>query len=488
MRGIVFFYRCFPNTGFAEKIGIVAMIQESPHYSLAPVRANPVATMNSLQQRDLKTIWHPCSQMKDYEDFPPMEIVAAEGAYLHTADGVKIIDAISSWWCKSLGHAHPRIRTAVERQLDKFEHVIMANTCSEVLVELSERLANIAAPLDKVFYVDNGSTAVEVAMKMSLQYHAQTGATEKKRFAALENGYHGETALTLAAGDCGLYGAPFAELAPEIPNLKGVPYASSPEAPDWNKMPDESWDAIRQQLDALADTLAAVVFEPILQGAGGMKVYSPNLLRGLRKWADSNNVHLIADEIMTGFGRTGKTLACQHAEIVPDFACLSKGLTAGWGPMAVVLTSTKIYDAFYDDYLSGKAFMHSNTYCGNAIMAAASLEALKIYEDEGVFERVERDSANLRKRLAEIAADSNALRDIRGVGFAAAADIVNPNTGEPFPAERRTGFKFYRKAVELGALLRPLGDTIYFLPPLNTPDNVLDELAEIAATALRSVL
>ena len=443
--------------------------------------------MNSLQQRDLKTIWHPCSQMRDYEDFPPIEIVAAKGPYLETGDGRNIIDAISSWWCKSLGHANTRIRAAVERQLDKFEHVIMANTCSETLVELSERLTAVIPPLDKVFYVDNGSTAVEVAMKMSLQYHAQTGSPGKKRFAALENGYHGETALTLAAGDCGLYGAPFAELAPEIPNLKGVPYTSSPESTDWNKMPDDDWKTVELQLDALADSLAAVVFEPVLQGAGGMKIYSPNFLRRLRSWADANNVHLIADEIMTGFGRTGKALACQHAGIAPDFACLSKGLTAGWGPMAVVLTSTGIYDAFYDDYFSGKAFMHSNTYCGNAIMAAAALEALKIYEDERVFERVERDSANLRKRLADIAAETGALRDVRGVGFVAAADIVDPANGRPFPKKRRTGFQFYRKAVELGALLRPLGDTVYLLPPLNTPDNVLDELADIAATALKKV-
>jgi adenosylmethionine-8-amino-7-oxononanoate aminotransferase len=422
--------------------------------------------------------------MKDYDDFPPVEIVAAKGPYLVTVDGREIIDAISSWWCKSLGHAHPRVRLAVERQLDKFEHVIMANACFDVLVELSERLAALAPPLNKVFYVDNGSTAVEVAMKMSLQFHLQTGHSRKRRFAALENGYHGETSLTLATGDCGLYGAPFAELAPVIPKIKGIPYVQSPDAPTWDAMPDGDWRSLEAQLDALGDELAAVVFEPILQGAGGMKVYSQDFLVKLREWADARGVHLIADEIMTGFGRTGKALACQHAGIVPDFACLSKGLTAGWGAMAAVLTSTPIYEAFHGDYFSGKAFMHSNTYCGNATMAAAALETLKIYDDERVFERVERDSLGLRTRLERIAENTGALRGIRGIGFAAAADIVDPDTGNPFPKERRTGFETYKRAIQLGAWLRPLGDTIYFLPPLNTTNKVLDDLARIAEQAL----
>ena len=437
-----------------------------------------------MAERDLRVVWHPCSQMKDYEDFPPVEIVGAEGPYLVVSGGKRIIDAISSWWCKSLGHSHPRIRAAVERQLDRFEHVIMANTCFDVLVELSERLADLAPGLDKVFYVDNGSTAVEVAMKMSVQFHAQTGRPERKRFVSLENGYHGETVLTLATGDCGLYGAPFADLAPEIPKARGVPYVSSPDDPAWDSMPEEDWKKMEAWLDTISETLAAIVFEPVLQGAGGMKVYSPDLLRRLRRWADDNGAHLVADEIMTGFGRTGKALACGHAGVVPDFACLSKGLTAGWGPMAAVLTSATIYDAFHDDYFSGKAFMHSNTYCGNAAMAAAALEALKIYREEGIFERVERDSRALRKRLADVADATGALENARGVGFAAAADIVDPATGKPFPKERRTGLGMFKKAIELGAWLRPLGDTIYFLPPLNASDGVLDDLAEIAAEAL----
>jgi adenosylmethionine-8-amino-7-oxononanoate aminotransferase len=426
--------------------------------------------------------------MKDYEKFPPIQVAEAKGSIILTSDGKSIIDAISSWWCKSLGHAHPRISEAVRNQMERFEHVIMANTCNETLVELSERLAELAPPLRKTFYVDNGSTAVEVAMKMSLQYHAQTGHPEKNGFMALQNGYHGETILTLAAGDCDLYSSPYAPLTPEIAKIADIPRVTGPEDPKWLKMPEDDWLEIEKQLDAESETLSAILFEPILQGAGGMKLHSPDFLRRLAKWARGNNVHLIADEIMTGFGRTGKPLAVDHAGTTPDFICLSKGLTAGWGPMAAVLTSDLVYEAFYDDYFSGKAFMHSNTFCGHALSAAAALEAMKIYEEEDIFANVAERAPNLKRRMFDVAERTGALTNIRGVGFAVAADIVNPTTGEPFPKELRVGYECYRKAVELGALLRPLGDSIYFLPPLNTPDDILDELAEIAATALNAVM
>jgi adenosylmethionine-8-amino-7-oxononanoate aminotransferase len=426
--------------------------------------------------------------MKDYETFPPIQISEARGSYLITADGQQIIDAISSWWCKSLGHAHLRISEAVKKQMAKFEHIIMANTCNETLIELSERLAKLAPGLDKVFYVDNGSTAVEVAIKMSLQSNAQRGRAIRTKFASLKNGYHGETILTLAAGDCDLYSSPYAPLMPKIARIADIPYVSGEEDPNWQKMSEKNWEKIQKQLDTEAETLSGIIFEPILQGAGGMMVYSPDLLRRLSKWAKKHNVHLIADEIMTGFGRTGKALAIDHVRITPDFVCVSKGLTAGWGPMAAVMTSDDIYDAFYDDYTSGKAFMHSNTFCGHALAAAAALEAMKIYDDENTFANVAKKSRELRARMQMVADNTGALINLRGVGFAIAADIINPNTGKPFPAKLRTGYECYQTAVELGALLRPLGDTIYFLPPLNTPDQILDDMAEIAEKALVTTL
>jgi adenosylmethionine-8-amino-7-oxononanoate aminotransferase len=426
--------------------------------------------------------------MKDYELFPPLQVKEARGAFIITADGRKIIDAISSWWCKSLGHSHPRIRKAVQSQIKKFEHVIMANTCNEMLVELSERLCLLMPGLDKVFYADNGSTAVEVAMKMSLQYNLQAGSPERNRFLALKNGYHGETILTLAAGDCGIYSKPYKSMMPSIPKIMEIPYLSGSDSPEWLKMKELQWKATEKLLDRSSGKISAIIFEPVVQGAGGMLIYSPDFLRRLRSWSRKNGVHLIADEIMTGFGRTGKTFACEHAGIVPDFVCLSKGLTAGWGAMSAVMCSNKIYNAFYDDYMKGTSFLHSNTYCGNAISAAAALEAMKIYEDEKIVANVARRSCELRRRMDWVASETGALKNVRGVGFIAAADIINPVTGKPFPAANRTGFNFYRNAVEFGALLRPLGDTVYFLPPLNTPDKVLDNLAEIAVKALKKTI
>ncbi len=416
-----------------------------------------------------------------------MEVVRARGSFLYTSDGRRIIDAISSWWCKSLGHCNPRISQAVRTQLRKFEHVIMANTCNEVLVELSDRLCAILPGLSKVFYADNGSTAVEIAMKMSLQYHLQRGSSGRTRFVSLENGYHGETVLTLAAGDCGLYSAPFNSLMPEIRKIAGLPYVSGSDDEGWENMGDKRWETIRSSLDEHAGSLAAMVFEPVLQGAGGMRIYSPDLLRRLSSWARAHGVHLIADEILTGFGRTGKMLACMHAGITPDFVCISKGLTAGWGSMSAVLTSDDVYDCFYSDYNEGRAFMHSNTYCGHALSAAAALEALKIYEEERVVESVAARGGELVGRMRHVAENTRVLTNVRGLGFVAAADIINPDTGKPFPAEMRKGFECYKKAVALGALLRPLGDTIYFLPPLNTPDKTLDKLARITEKAVKSV-
>lgn len=453
---------------------------------------------NDFILRDLKHIWHPCSQMKDYESLPPLCIEKAEGSYLYTTDGKAVIDAISSWWCKSLGHGHPRIKKAVRAQLDKFEHVIMANTCNKTLVMLSEKLAELALPLDKIFYADNGSTAVEIAVKMSLQYHMQTGNSQRTNFAAFRNGYHGETILALAAGDCELYSNPYSSIIPSIPKIGPLPYVSGDESSEWDSMSEEKWKIIEERLEALhkqggnsgkpGGCLAGIIFEPVLQGAGGMRIYSPDLLRRMRKWAAANGVHLIADEIMTGFGRTGKMFACGHAGITPDFIVLSKGLTAGWAPMSAVLCSTEIYDAFYDDYSSSRAFLHSNTYSGYAPAAAAALEAMNVYEDEKIIEAVGRRSQGLCKRMEWVASETGALANVRGIGFVAAADIIEPSTGKAFPCERRIGFQCYKKAVEFGALLRPLGDTIYFLPPLNTPDKVLDDLAEITVRAVKQVI
>lgn len=427
-------------------------------------------------------LFHPCSQMKDHETYPPLEIVRAEGAYLYTADGRRLIDPISSWWCKSLGHGHPRIRAAVAAQMGKFEHVILAGTVNRTITELTERLAALLPGRRHLFYGGDGSTAVEIALKMATHAMRIRGEKKRTRFMALENGYHGETALSLAVSDLGIYKEPYRALAADYPMLTGLPYCAGPNDPPFTDC-GAAWSALEAQLEREKDTLCALIVEPIVQGAGGMLIYSADLLRRLRLWTEKNGIYLIADEIMTGFYRTGTPLAGDHAGIAPDLVCLSKGLTAGWAAMSAVVMSGELYDLFYADYGTGRDFLHSNTYAGNALAAAAALEAQKIYEDDGIAARVAATSPVLQRLMQEVAAETGMLESVRGIGMIAAADIRPEFIKAP-----RSGYRVYRRAVELGALLRPLGNTIYWLPPLNTSLGTLEELKEITVRALKDTL
>ncbi len=468
---------------------------------------------DSLVNRDLNHIWHPCSQMKDYENFPPLEIISASGIYLHLPDGKKLIDAISSWWCKTLGHGHPRLREALLQQVNRFEHVISANTSNETLVELSEKLTGFFPSLSKVFYAGEGSMAVEIAVKMALQAKAiQTNGVHSKgskktptRLMALENGYHGETALTLALGDLGIYREAYQAILPPVLFLRGIPYVYSEADPLWSDC-SSVWPAIEKQLDKQRLELCAIVFEPILQGAGGMRLYSADFLKRLRAWTLKNNVFLIADEILSGFGRTGKMFACEHAGIVPDFMCLSKGLTAGWLPMSAVLISQSIYEEFYADYGQGRDFLHSNTYAGNALAAAVALETLKIYQDENILSQVQTQSPFLRSQFEKVAQATGRLKNIRSIGGMVAGDLILddsvfedsafensafphsvhrnfPRTANP---KKRAGFQVYQAAVERGALLRNLGDTLYWLLPLNAQRSEIEDLGNITEAAIHA--
>lgn len=446
--------------------------------------------MNSAEliDLDLRHLWHPCSQMHDYEKYSPLHIASAEGALFRCPDGREVIDGISSWWCKSLGHRHPEIRAAVNAQLDKFEHVILANTTNETIVRLSAALAGICPGLSRVFYADNGSTSVEIAMKMSLQSQAQSGRPDRKRFMSLQNGYHGESILTLAAGDCEIFSRPYAPVLPKVNKLEPLVYCGGPGTPGWDKYPEPAWRELERLLEQEAGSLAAILFEPVVQGAGGMKIYSPDLLRHLRAWADKHRVHLIADEIMTGFGRCGRMMACEYAGIVPDLVCFSKGMTAGWGPMAATLCTESIYQSFYGNWDSGKAFMHSNTYTGYPLAAAAALAAIEIYERDKFISGSPAKTSMLRSLMENVSAQTGVLANVRAIGYIAAADIVNPETGKPFAKKHRAGFTFGQEAIRLGAFLRPIGDTIYFLPPFNASDGVLTRMAEIAEQALDNTL
>jgi adenosylmethionine-8-amino-7-oxononanoate aminotransferase len=464
-----------------------------------------------LVARDLAVFWHPCSQMRDYVAFPPLVVTGARGVRLRLDDGREILDAISSWWCKALGHGHPRLVAALRAQQDAFEHVITANTTSAPLVRLCERVlaaANglpasawgAAAPpgrqpghFGKVFLADNGSTAVEIALKMALQAQAQRGQPGRTRFVALENAYHGETAATLSVGDLDLYAAPYRALCFPAGRLTGLPYRTGPADPAWLDAGAE-WPALAAELDRQADTLAAIVYEPVLQAAGGMRLYSPDLLRRLRSWADAHGVFLIADEIAAGMGRLGAILASHLVEgggrtstaALPDFGVLSKGLTAGVLPLSAVLTTDAIYGLFDADYGDGRAFLHSNTFTGNALAVAVALAVLDVFADEDVLGRVAARGPGLVAALQKIAAERPYLRDVRGCGMVAAVDIRDTD-GRALDPRRRTGWHVYREAVRRGALLRPLGDTMYLFPPLTATDDETGEMAAILGDSLDAI-
>jgi adenosylmethionine-8-amino-7-oxononanoate aminotransferase len=451
--------------------------------------------------------------MRDYDDFPPLEVVGARGSRLRLSDGREILDAISSWWCKALGHGHPALLAALRAQADAFEHVITANTTSAPLVRLCERLLAAAngagasawgagappgrAPghFGKVFLADNGSTAVEIALKMALQAQAQRGQGRRTRFAALANGYHGETVGALSVGDADLYSSPYRALLFPVTKLAELPYRSGPEDPRWLDASAE-WPAIERALDAEAETLAAVVYEPVLQAAGEMRLYSPDLLARLRRWADARGVYLIADEIAAGMGRLGAILASHLASgpgrasvaALPDFATLSKGLTGGVLPLSAVLTTDAVASLFESDWSEGRAFLHSNTYTGNALGVAVANAVLDVYAADDVLGRVATHGPALRGALAELvrARPDLPLAGVRGCGMMAAVDLRGPG-GAPLDPARRTGYRVYREAVRRGVLLRPIGDTMYLFPSLLVEPADVREMVAVLEASVESV-
>jgi len=472
-------------------------------HAAASDKVPPMA--DSLVARDLDVLWHPCSQMRDYVAFPPLEVVAAHGSRLVLADGREVIDAIASWWCKSLGHGHPRLRAALSAQAAAFEHVILANTTNQPVVRLCERLLAAAnghdvqhwgphaAPgrraghFSKVFFADNGSTGVEVALKMALQFQQQSGQPARTRLASLANGYHGETAGALGVSDCGIYKEHYASLLPACTHLVGLPYRSGPEDPAWLDTSAE-WPAIERQLAPLAATLAALIYEPVMQGAGGMRLYSPDLLRRLRAWADVHHVLLIADEIAAGLGRLGTMLASHlPGAAMPDLAVVAKGLTGGMLPMSAVLVPERIYAAFDGEWAERKAFLHSNTYAGNALAVAVANATLDVYADEEVLAQVAMRGPTLRAGLAALATTRPSVREVRGCGMMAAVDLCHPD-GRPRDPGHRTGWKVYQAAVARGALLRPLGDTLYLFPPLTIAAADIDRLLSIVGDSIDAVI
>lgn len=451
------------------------------------------------RRRDLAVLWHPCTQMREHPDVLPLVPIArGEGAWLVGQDGRRYLDAVSSWWTNLHGHAEPRIAAAIAAQAHELEQVILAGFSHPPAVELAEKLLGIAprepgrAPLAKVFYADNGSAGVEVALKMAFHWFRNRGEVARTKFVALENGYHGETLGALAVGDVPLYRRVYAPLLTE------ALFAPSPDA--WHARDGEgaeqcaarAADALSALLERHAGEVCAMILEPRVQCAGGMRMHHPLYLRRARELCDRHGIFLIADEIAVGFGRSGSMFACEQAPhmtdggapgIQPDLLCLSKGLTGGFLPLAAVLATQALYDGFLDDSRE-RAFLHSHSYTGNPLACAAALASLRIFESDDVLARNRAIAARMAVLAAPLAELAH-VAEVRQAGMILAIELTRGGDRRaPFDPSLRVGLHAYRAALTRGVLLRPLGDILYWMPPYCIDEDQLRLLADTTRAAI----
>lgn len=435
-----------------------------------------------LIERDLSVVWHPCTQMKDHEAWPPIPFARGEGVYLEDYEGNRYIDAVSSWWVNLFGHANPRINAAIADQLERVEHVMMAGFTHEPVVQLSERLVALTPePLTRCFYADNGSSGIEAALKMSFHYWRNVGHGERTKFIAVSNSYHGETLGALAVGDVDLYKKTYSPLLMESIVVEGPDCFHREQGEDWESHSRRMFTHMEQALERHAHETCAVIVEPLVQCAGQMRMYHPVYLALLREACDRHGVHLIADEIAVGFGRTGTLFACEQAGIGPDFLCLSKGITGGYLPLCAVLTGEEVYRAFYDEFETLRAFLHSHSYTGNPLACRAALATLDIFAEDDVITANRERAAVLRQALAGAFDGHPQVGDVRQHGMVAAVEMCrNGDRRDPFPWQQRRGLRVYRHGLTRGCLLRPLGNTIYFMPPYVITGDEIRHLVTVA--------
>ncbi len=417
----------------------------------APNMSNP-----DLLARSVAAVWHPCTQMKQHETLPLIPVARGEGVWLYDYDGNRYLDAVSSWWVNLFGHCNPRINAALHEQLDTLEHVMLAGFTHEPVVLLSERLRELApAGLGHCFYASDGASATEIALKMSAHYWRNSGQPQKSQFISLQNSYHGETLGALSVTDMPLFKDAYGAL---------VQQNATVPSPDWrNAQSGESAEQYALRCAAQLEThleqqhqnLAAFILEPLVQGAAGMAMYHPAYLQRARALCDRYQVHLIADEIAVGMGRSGTLFACEQAGIRPDFLLLSKGLTGGYLPLSVVMTTDEIYRAFYADEVT-RGFLHSHSYTGNPLACRAALATLDIFEQDGVLE-VNRTKADHFNRISQPLRDHPKVRNFRHTGMIWAFEV---DTTRADFAQR-----CFALALQRELLLRPMGSTVYFMPP-----------------------
>ena len=418
-------------------------------------------TNREMVERSLAAVWHPCTQMKRHERLPLVPIARAQGPWLYDFEGRRYLDAVSSWWVNLFGHSHPEINAAIREQLDSLEHVMLAGFTHAPAIELAERLARIApGGLGHAFFASDGASAAEIALKMAFHYWANHGRPQKKRFVALQGGYHGETVGALGVTHVGTFRDAYEPLLRES-HVVAFPARSAN---------DHRFGGIKGAVHAAGDLekllaahhheIAAFIVEPLVQGASGMRFYHPEYLRRARSLCERHEVLLIADEIMTGFGRTGTMFACEQGGIAPDILCLSKGITGGYLPLSCVLATDSIYAAFYDDDVA-RGFLHSHSYSGNPLACRAACAVLDLFERDGVIAANERKAARFVAAAAPLAHHPG-VRDFRHLGMIWAFEV---ETGDPAFASRA-----FELALQRGVLLRPIGNTVYFMPPYVVDD------------------
>ena len=438
--------------------------------------------------RDFHSVWHPCTQMQDHETVPPLLIERGEGVYLYDRDGKKYLDAISSWWVNLFGHNHPRLNTALQRQLQKVAHVMFAGITHGPAIDLASKLVELSPEnLKKVFFSDNGSTAVEVAVKMSLQYWRQTGHGSKTKFAYLKGGYHGETLGALSLCGLDIFREKFEpvlmrNVEVEGPDCYRCPYGLKPDS-----CRAECFEPMARTLAEHKDTLAGVIVEPLVQGAAGMKMYPPLYLQKLEAACKTHNVHTVYDEIAVGFGRTGSLFVCGEYNLSPTFLCLSKGITSGYLPLAATLTGDEIYSAFYDDFSTMKLFIHSHSYSANPLACAVANETLSLLTEDNFF-------ATLQPKIQALGEFGKQFQEFkwcgefRQTGMIAAVELVKDReTKETFAFEKRVGYRIYLEGLRRGVIMRPLGNVIYFIPPLVISKEEIKTMIHTAIDCIQAV-
>ncbi|QID18011.1 adenosylmethionine--8-amino-7-oxononanoate transaminase [Nitrogeniibacter mangrovi] len=437
-------------------------------------------TRKSLLERSRRAVWHPCTQMKTHESLPLVPLSRGEGVWLYDTDGRRMLDGVSSWWVNLFGHCNPRINDAIAEQLETLEHAMLAGFTHEPVVQLSERLAALTGhALGHAFYASDGASATEIALKMSMHAWRNRGETGKSRFVSLAGSYHGETVGALAVTDVALFRDAYAPLIRSGATVCSPDARAAEPGESDEDVAERAAQALAHYLETHHHDIAALIVEPLVQGACGMAMYHPHYLRRARELCDRWNVHLIADEIAVGCGRTGTFFACEQAGIWPDFICLSKGISGGYLPLSLVLTTDDIYACFYDDDVR-RGFLHSHSYTGNALACRAALATLDIFAADDVITanraRAERLGAATRAAFG----DDPAVRHLRQRGMIVAFDVDTPL------ADFST--RYFRAALAHEVLLRPIGNTVYFMPPYIVEDDDIAHLVGGARKALDAAL